>query len=71
MATIKKRITISLPGSVEEAIAQLAKRDQLPQATKAAELLRLAIENEEDEVWDSIAASRDKQDTKFIVYNKT
>lgn len=39
MATSKKRINISVSDAVEEAVATLAKRDRVPQATKAAELL--------------------------------
>lgn len=66
MATTKKRINISVPENVENAIARLAERDQLPQATKAGELLRLAIEIEEDQVWDDIASARDNSKTKFI-----
>jgi len=61
MATIKKRVNISIPKSTENALAKLAKRDQVPQATKAAELLQLAIELEEDRFLDNIAARREKE----------
>ena len=66
MATIKKRINISVPRSVEDAIARLAKRDQLPQATKAGELLRLAIEIEEDQIFDRIASESDTKGSTFV-----
>jgi len=66
MATIKKRINITLPKTAELAIAELAKRDQVPEATKAGELLRLALEIEEDQVLDSIASKRDKEGAKFV-----
>jgi len=51
---------------VEKMLAALAKRDQVPQATKAAELLRMAIEIEEDAVWAEIAEERLKADKQRI-----
>jgi len=58
MPTTKKRINITLSKAAEKAIAELAKRDQVPEATKAGELLRLALEIEEDQVWDRLATER-------------
>jgi hypothetical protein len=66
MATTKKRINISLSKDIESALAKLAKRDQMPQATKAEHLIRFAIEVEEDNILDSIAKSRDVSSAKFI-----
>jgi hypothetical protein len=48
MATLKKRINISVSDAVEQAVSLLAKRDDVPQATKVTELLELALELEED-----------------------
>lgn len=70
MVTTKKRINISVPQDVEDAVTQLAKRDQLPQATKAGELLRLAIEIEEDQVFDQIASLRDTKGSTFVPHTK-
>ncbi|MEK7555919.1 MAG: hypothetical protein AAB523_01365 [Patescibacteria group bacterium] len=70
MATIKKRVNISIPKSTEDILIKLAKRDQVPQATKAAELLRLAIEIEEDQVLDEIASIRDTKKAKFVAHKK-
>lgn len=70
MATIKKRVNISLSKRLEEALGKLAKRDQVPQATKAAELIWLAIEFEEDQVWDEIASKRDTKKAKFISHKE-
>lgn len=64
MATTKKRINISVSKEVEKMLSALSKRDQVPTATKATELLMRAIEIEEDEVWDKIASERLKQDNK-------
>lgn len=66
MTTVKKRINISLSKPIEQAINKLAKRDQMPTASKAAELLRVAIEIEEDQVWDQIANERLRQDKHFV-----
>lgn len=66
MATTKKRINISVSKDVEKAVGKLAKRDQMPIASKAAELLRMAIEIEEDEVWDRIATERLKKDKEYV-----
>ncbi len=66
MAITKKRINISIPKSLDYALGRLSRRDQIPQATKAAELLRFAVEIEEDRVWDEIASKRDIKKAKFI-----
>lgn len=47
-------------------LARLAKRDQVPQATKAEHLLRLALELEEDDVLNTIAFHRDRTGSKFV-----
>lgn len=66
MATTKKRLNITLDKETQEFIAILAKRDAVPEATKAAQLLREAIEIEEDKIWLEIAESRDTPDAKYI-----
>jgi len=42
----------------------------MPTASKAAELLQMAIEIEEDQVLDGIASKRDTKNAKFIPHNK-
>ena len=69
MATTKTRINVSLSDDVEKALIALAKRDQVPHATKAAELLHQALEIEEDRVLDVIASGRDNADAKFVAHN--
>ncbi|MBI2454224.1 MAG: hypothetical protein HYV54_01460 [Parcubacteria group bacterium] len=66
MPTLKSRINISLPDEVKETLEKLAKRDRIPEATKAARLLEIAIETEEDLFWNEIAEERDKKQAKFI-----
>lgn len=61
MATTKKRINISVSDAVEKAVATLAERDQVPQATKAGELIQLALEIEEDSYFAAVAKERLKK----------
>ena len=65
MSTTKSRINISIPAEVKIALSQLAKRDQVPAATKAEHLLEIGLEIEEDEAWNQIAAKRDTKDARF------
>lgn len=70
MPTLKKRLNMSLPEDVEAAVAALAERDDVPQATKALHLIQLALEIEEDDVWNAIAEKRDTKDAKFLSHEK-
>lgn len=58
MPTTKKRIYITLTPEIEEILKLLAERDNVPQATKAVELLKKAMEEEEDEVLATMAEER-------------
>ncbi len=66
MATTKTRINISLPDETEATLRRLAAKDRIPTATKAARLIELALEFEEDRVWNELAEKRDKKKAKFI-----
>jgi hypothetical protein len=66
MPTTKKRINISVSKDIDESLERLAERDQVPQATKAEHLLRIALELEEDDVLNAIASRRDKKGSKFV-----
>ncbi len=70
MPTLKTRINITLPAEVEQALVRLAARDEMPTATKAVHLIRLALEIEEDEVWDAIAAKRDTGKARFVSHRR-
>ena len=70
MATTKKRLNITLDAETEKFISILAKRDNVPEATKAAELLREAIEIEEDKIWIEIAESRDTPAAEYISHEE-
>lgn len=66
MATTKKRMNISLSKELDTILKSIAKRDQMPQATKAEYLLRIALEMEEDEALDAIARKRDTRGATFV-----
>ena len=70
MSTTKKRINISMESDLEEMLSRIAKRDCVPQATKATELLRIALEIEEDQIWAQVAQKRDKKDARFVSHKK-
>ncbi|MEX2054066.1 MAG: hypothetical protein WD883_00775 [Candidatus Colwellbacteria bacterium] len=70
MATSKKRLNISLAPEVDKAISELAKRDGIPQATKAANLLRIGLEVEEDFIFDKIATARYKEKGPTLSHNE-
>ena len=70
MSTSKSRINVSLPDDVKLALTNIAKRDQMPAATKAVRLIEIGIETEEDAIWDKIAASRDRKDSTFLPHAK-
>lgn len=69
MATTKKRRMVSLPDDVDAALEHLADRDGMPPATKAAYLIQVAIELDEDIVWDEIASKRDNKNTTFVSHD--
>lgn len=58
MPTSKKRINISIPRETAIFLKKLSIRDDVPQATKAAQLLEKALEMEEDEYFATHADSR-------------
>lgn len=70
MSTTKKRINISVPADIGEALAVLAKRDAVPVATKAGQLLREMIEIEEDAILAEVAEGRDTKDAVFISHEE-
>lgn len=70
MTTAKSRINISLPEEVREVLVQLAKRDQMPAATKAEHLLEIALELEEDQAWERVAAKRDTKAARFVPHEQ-
>lgn len=55
---------------MHEALVKLARRDRIPQATKATRLLETALELEEDQVWNALAKQRDAGNARYISHDK-
>jgi len=70
MPTKKKRINVTLPKKLYVFLCGLAVRDEVPTATKAAELIEKAMEIEEDEYFSRLAEERDTPDAKFISHEE-
>lgn len=61
---------MSLPEDIRAALTALAKRDDVTPTTKALHLITMALEIEEDDVWNAIAESRDTADAKFVSHEE-
>ena len=70
MPTNKTRVNISLSKGLENLLTRLAKRDGVPQATKARELIVRAIEIEEDDAGDRIASDRDTPSSQLVSHKQ-
>ncbi len=70
MTTLKKRINISVSDSIDKALIKLSKRDEVPVATKVSELLKMALEIEEDFYFEKIALERDPKDSIYIPHEE-
>ncbi|MBU4536539.1 hypothetical protein KJ603_00680 [Patescibacteria group bacterium] len=70
MTTLKKRINISVSDPVNKALMELSKRDEVPVATKVGELLKIALEIEEDFYFEKIASKRDPKDSIYIPHEE-
>ena len=70
MATTKNDSISVWKANLKKCSLCIAKRDRVPQATKATELLRVALEIEEDQVWAEIAQNRDRKGARFISHKK-
>ena len=66
MPTLKHRINLSVPEELDKAINLLARRDDMPVASMTIDLLRRAIEIEEDEALLAVAQSREAKKVRFV-----
>lgn len=71
MSTIKKRLNITLAKPLNAALTKVAERDHIPMSAKASALLALALEIEEDTVWDAVAGVRDTDKARFLSHKKS
>ena len=71
MTTTKRRINITADKDVEKALIRSAKRDGVPTASKAADLLRIALELEEDLAWAALAHERmSRKNVKYLTHKQ-
>jgi hypothetical protein len=70
MPTQKKRVNITLGKDTALFLKQIALRDEVPEATKAAQLLEYALELLEDEYFSKVADSRAKENKGFISHEE-
>lgn len=70
MATTKRRLNITLSPELDRALSKIAKRDRVPEATKAAELIRDALIVLEDSVWERLAEERFKTAKKWLMHEQ-
>lgn len=66
MPTAKKRTNLILPDNVDSILNFLSKRDDVSKSSKAVQLIEIAIQLEEDEIWNALAESRDTKNAKFV-----
>ena len=66
MPTTKKRTNVILPSEIDEMLTYLSDRDNVSKSAKAVQLIQIAIQMDEDDVWDSLASQRDTKGAKFI-----
>jgi hypothetical protein len=66
-AQAKNRINVSFSTEETRALSRISKRDQLPVATKVAELVRFALGLEEDQYFSNISDERIEQNTRAHV----
>jgi predicted DNA-binding protein len=70
MTTLKKRIQVTLNSETEKIMSAISKRDKTPIGTKAAELIEIALEIEEDAYWSKMAEERLAQTKTFYTHEQ-
>jgi len=70
MPTTLPRVNLTLPKEINKILFQLAKRDQMSVSAKTLELIKQAIEVEEDFVLGKIAEERLKKGGRLIPHEK-
>ena len=70
MVTTKHRINISISKNTKRFLTGLARRDEMPVATKAERLLEMALEIEEDRFLSKLAQERDVKSAKLVSHKQ-
>ena len=66
----KTRINISVAPEINKTLVRLAERDRIPVATKALELIKKALQIEEDDILNLLAEERDTKSAQYISHKK-
>lgn len=68
MATVKRRLNITLPSNLDAVIRMLAEREGIPDAAKAVELIEMGIElsDTEDKYLSCIGDERAAQNVQYV-----
>ncbi len=66
MATTKDRVIISLKRDTKKALEYMAKRDQMPLASRVTLLVEEAVELDEDRILSAIADERLKGKVRWV-----
>ena len=69
MATRKKRLHVSLSKPIHFALMRLAELDDVPEATKASQLIERAIALEEDAGLSALAAERFSPKARYVSHD--
>ena len=70
MPTKKKRINVTLNKDTALFLKKIALRDEMPLATKVAQMIEVALEIEEDLFWSKVADERIKKMTGTISHEE-
>lgn len=70
MATKKKRINVSLGKKLYVFLQDIALRDEVPTATKAAQLIEKALEDEEDAYFSMLGDQRASEDVEYVSHEE-
>lgn len=70
MSSRASRLNVTLDADLKSAVTTLARRRSVPVATLAAELIREALDRQEDMALSDLAAKREKAAAKAIPHDK-
>lgn len=70
MPTLKKRVNVTLSDELEKILELLAERDNVPVATKAVDLIKIAVEIDEADVLSAVVKERDVKGAKYLSHDK-
>ena len=69
-AQAKNRINVSFSTEETRVLSRISKRDQLPVATKVAELVRFALGLEEDQYFSNLSDKRIEENSRARVVHR-